>query len=492
MIKVLIAEDEILTRVGIVSAVDWQSMDMEVVAQASDGQQALQLFHLHRPQIVITDLNMPGLSGTQLIENIYNESPECRVIVVTCVNDVDTIRTLMPFRVFDYMLKSTISTEELTERLTLAKKQILTEGAGEEPAQNIKSPQKNLQEFLEGTLQEPCIFSGGYALLIYMQGRANNRGLLVKAVKDILEDFLRECGTVTTAVLQQKFFVSCFENAELNPEEILQYVQSFQEYAFKALNVHVLCSIEQCADANELRDISREYFNILSCSRIADWDAGLGLYTAYSLRAEKLLELHSFSIFSGEVNQTISQCFAGALQGSGVCDSLSFQDYKRVIIQGFKDLQAQLSLFTAKELEELCGEIAQAEYFEQVYLVYFGGLDAKLEFLLYPLSHSQEIRSALDYIQANFMDKISLSGVAEAAMLSPNYFSTIFKAGMDVSFINYMIRYRMYWAMKLLRDKNLYLYDIAEKVGIPELSHFSKNFKKVSGFSPNEWRKIMG
>lgn len=490
MLKVLIAEDEILTRVGIVSAVDWQTLGLEVVAQAGDGLEALHLFRLHRPDIVITDLNMPRLSGTELIENIYEADPECRVIVVTCINEVETIRGLMPYRVCDYLLKSTISPKELTERLLVAKKQLGDTRKVSQQPKTATEQKVRLQEFLEGDSLDNPPFAVGYTLLLVIESKSANISLLVKAVKDILKDYFRESGSMLTAVMQQRNFVVCFQSSSLREEDIINSAIRFQEYVLKALNLRVLCNLEYCENLQALQTLCKTYFPLASCCKAVDRSVGKNLTEEYKSRVRKLLKLYSFSIFSGEVTESLIQCFGEPMRRLSEKPLVTFAEYQGVVTLGLRELGAQYDLFTGAEVDEACRKISEADSFETVYLHYFYFLDKKAESLLYPLSYSQEIRCALDYIRNNCKAKITLQDVAEAAMLSPNYFSTVFKNSMEVSFINYIIRYRMYDAMKLLRNKNLYLYDIADQVGVPEISHFSKSFKKVTGFSPNEWRKI--
>ena len=70
MYTVLIAEDEMLVRMGLAASVLWEKLDMQVVADAADGQKAYELFVEKKPDIVITDLSMPGMDGITLIRNI--------------------------------------------------------------------------------------------------------------------------------------------------------------------------------------------------------------------------------------------------------------------------------------------------------------------------------------------------------------------------------------------------------------------------------------
>jgi len=80
MIRVLSVDDHPLLREGIAALVGSQS-DMEVVAEASNGLEALEQFRKHRPDITLMDLQMPAMSGIDAISAIRREFPEARIIV---------------------------------------------------------------------------------------------------------------------------------------------------------------------------------------------------------------------------------------------------------------------------------------------------------------------------------------------------------------------------------------------------------------------------
>jgi DNA-binding NarL/FixJ family response regulator len=93
-IRILIVDDHALLLEGIAALVSAET-DMEVVAEASDGQEAIDQFRLHRPDVTLMDLQMPALNGIEAITRIRNEFPTARIIVLTTyTGDVQVLRAL--------------------------------------------------------------------------------------------------------------------------------------------------------------------------------------------------------------------------------------------------------------------------------------------------------------------------------------------------------------------------------------------------------------
>lgn len=91
-VRILIAEDHPLMRSGIVAEISAEP-DLEVIAIAEDGEQALELFREHRPDISLIDLRLPKRNGLQVIEAIRRDCPTARIIVLTtAAGDVHAVR----------------------------------------------------------------------------------------------------------------------------------------------------------------------------------------------------------------------------------------------------------------------------------------------------------------------------------------------------------------------------------------------------------------
>jgi DNA-binding NarL/FixJ family response regulator len=94
MIEVLSVDDHPLLREGIAALVNAES-DMKLVAEASNGQEAIEKFRLHRPDVTLMDLQMPALNGIEAIFGIRSEFPNARIIVLTTyTGDVQALRAL--------------------------------------------------------------------------------------------------------------------------------------------------------------------------------------------------------------------------------------------------------------------------------------------------------------------------------------------------------------------------------------------------------------
>src|SRR5277367_2636224 len=94
MIKVLSVDDHALLREGIAALVNAES-DMSLIAEASNGQEAIEKFRLHRPDVTLMDLQMPAMNGIDAIIAIRSEFPDARIIVLTTyVGDVQVLRAL--------------------------------------------------------------------------------------------------------------------------------------------------------------------------------------------------------------------------------------------------------------------------------------------------------------------------------------------------------------------------------------------------------------
>jgi DNA-binding NarL/FixJ family response regulator len=131
-IQVLAVDDHALLREGIAALVNGES-DMKLVAEASNGQEAIDKFRLHRPDVTLMDLQMPALNGIEAIIGIRSEFPQARIIVLTTyVGDVQVLRALKA-GARAYILKGHVHREllETIRAVHAGQKRIPTEVAAE-------------------------------------------------------------------------------------------------------------------------------------------------------------------------------------------------------------------------------------------------------------------------------------------------------------------------------------------------------------------------
>ena len=111
-IRILVAEDHLVARVGVSTIVNMQP-DMTVVAEASNGQQALELFRKHRPDVTLLDMRMPGMGGVEAATAIRAEFPNARMIALTTYGGDEDIRRALAAGVLAYLTKDVLHDELL-------------------------------------------------------------------------------------------------------------------------------------------------------------------------------------------------------------------------------------------------------------------------------------------------------------------------------------------------------------------------------------------
>ncbi|MFJ7726759.1 response regulator [Neobacillus sp. NPDC097160] len=102
---------------------------------------------------------------------------------------------------------------------------------------------------------------------------------------------------------------------------------------------------------------------------------------------------------------------------------------------------------------------------------------------------SSTIERVLHYFQKTPLDQITLKDAAERVHMNPSYLSQLFKQQLNKKFVDYITELRIEESKRLLVKTSLRMSEIAERVGYSDLAYFSNNFKKITGFSPSEFRK---
>jgi DNA-binding NarL/FixJ family response regulator len=109
-IRILVVDDHPLLREGIVSLVEKQA-DMLIVAEASNGEEALQLFERHNPDITLMDFRLPGMDGVEAMTAIVSKHPEARIIMLTSLSGDTQIARALKAGARGYLLKDLLRKE---------------------------------------------------------------------------------------------------------------------------------------------------------------------------------------------------------------------------------------------------------------------------------------------------------------------------------------------------------------------------------------------
>ena len=190
MYRVLIIDDEETIREGLRLTIDWASMDCEIAGEAEDGDEGLKLINSLKPDIIFTDIRMPGLDGLGMISKIHQIKDDCKIIILTGFRNFDYAQEAVRLGAFRFLVKPT-KTEEINQAIKDAVKEI----------KKIKSKESVLQE-LRKKVKEYYGLSdqdiSGIKPEIAADG-SNSKYLVAKAIEFIKANYTKNLDLKTVA-----------------------------------------------------------------------------------------------------------------------------------------------------------------------------------------------------------------------------------------------------------------------------------------------------
>ncbi|MGE5613136.1 MAG: response regulator transcription factor [Bacillota bacterium] len=134
--KLLIADDEPSIRKGL-SEMDWQSIGLTICHVASNGEEALEAIKNLRPDIILTDICMIGLSGIDLAKYVYEHNMDCQIIFLSGYDDFKYAKSAITYNVFDYILKPS-DPEEIFQSVKRAIEELKAKRTASDSVSNLK------------------------------------------------------------------------------------------------------------------------------------------------------------------------------------------------------------------------------------------------------------------------------------------------------------------------------------------------------------------
>lgn len=511
----MIVEDDMLVRLGIKSMIPWQSLGMEVVCEARDGMEALQLFERHLPDITLVDIGIPKINGLDFIERVKPLRPQSEFIILTCNKDFDMVRRSFRLGVHDFVVKSTMEIEHLQqnlERLAAAIRQSQQRDAVVgDPRHNRDLVQmtKNtfMRDWLNGVIDKqerfheklsqcgiPPLHTGLEAWVIRLEtsapgGKTYNPADLDKVGKtleNVLGELYRSALIGYVPDVRQRSWRAIFRHHEEAGLDPLLLIGAADDYL--GFNVSVACS-----------GVFREWTGWLAADRTAESLLALDYYS------------HGSRLYCGPepvdaLPQPVldwKQLFLRNLPLMHWRDlQLALEHVSRLLAAPypqpmlvkhmFRDLKQQIDAFGRKFghpvypegppscthhtlHDEICCASAAIRQLEASLLCGFA-----------PSDRRNLIEAALNYIREHQFEDISLQQISDHLHVSPTYFSKLFKLETGQSFTEYLLATKVQLAEQMIRS-GASLTDISLKLGYLNLSSFTRMFKKVKGVSPSNY-----
>jgi two-component system response regulator YesN len=161
----MIVDDEPIIRKGISNFIKWDSMDCEVTLEAENGLEACELLKANQPDIIISDIKMPGMDGIGLSKYIHNHLPHIKVILLTGHSDFEYAQSAIRYNVVDFVLKPS-SNDKIIQAIETAKARISQERLKSKEIEDMQAKisnnlaslrEKFLYDYIQNLIHDPQI-----------------------------------------------------------------------------------------------------------------------------------------------------------------------------------------------------------------------------------------------------------------------------------------------------------------------------------------------
>ena len=543
MLKIFLAEDEVVVRETIKRMIPWEELGFELVGEAADGEMALPLLIRQQPDLLITDIKMPFMDGLTLARLAKKEIPGLKVVILSGYDDFNYAKQAIGIGVEDYLLKP-ITKNALIERLSEIRSRYEHEKTQKEYYEKF---QREMQAYEKNSSRDffEALVDGSMDMMeVYKRAEKLGLDIVAEAYNVLIftmncdEDFSGQRDEYSSweaesLELLENFFAG-HSSAMLFRSNIFSYGVLLKGQR-ETIEENTRACVDEIRKILSRQDGRREWFLAVgqSVDRLSQiqksYHTASRAFSQRYLYDENILyydEMETMEHPGGQaetednaylqkvdvnaLNPAILQKFlSNGLQeetenfvkdyfyaiGQEPMESLVFRNYvilnvRFSVISFIKGLGCDTNEMESADTEEVLAESGK-------------NMESAIAYAKKMISQAIEIRdqnsgnknrsilrTAVDFIDSHYMEEdISLNTVANVANVSSNHFSALFSQNMGQTFIEYLTTLRMNKAKELLRCTGMRSSEIAGEIGYKDAHYFSYLFKKTQGMTPSDYRK---
>lgn len=516
--KAIVVDDERITRKGLIDYIRWYEFNIEIVGEASDGQEGLELAEKIQPDIMLCDVRMPRMDGIALAKKVKEILPSCKIIFLSAYSDIEYLKSAIQLKAIDYVEKP-VNLKEFTELIERTMLLCKEERERRYREQKLMVKVEKITPYLRYKLLLNLIGledenangikiaaelaavelpdKGRYVCCVLNTPDKENLEKILHSSTEILKT--AKVQTISGEIKQQLVFV-CYMEEEVGLhritsvcEEILGVIK--EDYGANAsIGIGALCdcvndvreAFRQASEAaayyffkgidnvilyNDIRSISkhRYTFNKVLLSTIEKHIMERNFNSSLKILDNIVDDMKNGDI--SDIENIKQELFKVYLTVSKVYSDLVLQPENRSVLT---------KLFAEGDIFSIRNFIANSIKIVEESIKSAG--DNKYNFVI------KEVEA---YIQKNYSNNITIAEIAKAVYLTPTYLCALFKKEKGETINDYITKIRIQNAIWLLKDQKLKLYEISQKVGYDDPNYFAKVFKKITGNNPSEYRDMV-
>jgi two-component system response regulator YesN len=528
----LIVDDEEIAIRGIVQGIDWSSLPISNIYTAYDAEEARALLTEHEIHIILSDIDMPNQSGIDLLEWVNDNCPSSVTIFLTGHADFKYAQQAVQLDCFDYLLKPVDhqvlkacvngALDKVRNLEQLAKirgtydrfyeqwnkqRPILIERFWQDILHYRQSAAPQHIDSAMQTYALPLHADSPIRIVLISieqwreEWSARDEEIMTYGVKNAAEEIILQSaqGHIVqdgNGIMYALFYSS--KNGENEfPAGIEDRCKQFIHQCKNMLHCHLSCYIGEQVEVQQIRSavqslLALERSNVsATCAVILECDhKGMLEHTAPQQVHFSDWTLLLESGKQTELSMRIDECF-DQMQESKVDYTYMASFYfgfMNMLFQWFNKKSVPMTdVFAKKEWEvgeNVLKSLSRMRAWTQQLI---------LQVTEYANQNGKDVSQVVEkvrrYMEENIGEEFSREQAAERVFLNPAYLSRLFRRETGFSLTDYLVRLRITKARIELEKTNNRISDIAISVGYANFSHFSKLFKKMTGLTPQEYRK---
>ena len=511
-IDVLIVDDEKFAREGFRNIIDWDRLGFRICAEASDAEDALDKIWMYQPGLVLLDVRLPDMLGTEGLRKARETGYQGEVIILSGYTDFEYAREAMSCGAFSYLVKP-VDERELQSVILQVRDKINNKGIEQVRIDQFyhKTREKVLIDLLTDDIYDPMV--GYYDLgLVYPQYQV--------VIYEIYEQGQQRLNFAE--ILGGKPDAEDIDQLHIDHRNVILLEGAEKISRFHSWIQHLEAGVERNSyidsiffvygeAVTELRDIRRSYTECLDLiqrrlfceenQHMLSWrDLPERRFSRQPALDEKVTGQYSSQIFEllqqrkrRELSQLLSE-----LRDRLAGESYSNLQVKHFVIDVMLQVRHDLLQKYGNEMKQLFDSntamiesIESSEYFYEI-IRYMSSQFEKVMERIGNATPGNVVDDVVYYIRQNYASRLTLESIAPLFGYTSSYLGKMLSTSLGCNFNSYLDQVRLEKAEKLLTGTEMMIQDIAIATGYRYIDVFNQKFRRKNGCTPSEYRRSHG
>ncbi|WP_187274259.1 AraC family transcriptional regulator [Paenibacillus sp. N3.4] len=528
MYRVLLVDDDVAVLQFLRMAIPWEAHQLELSGTFTNALDAMEQCRETMPDLIVTDIGMPGMNGLAFIKAIREISQRPRFVILSCHDEFRYAQQAVQMGVEDYILKETLEPQAIIEIFTRIKGKIEKEDELQHEVRKLhfqahQSKSAIKEKWLRDLLTTPVTDDPswvrqleGFGLTPIMPqfipvicrlhrfrdalNRYQSEDTLKFIVENAVEELLEhESDTLSFSYSAKEFCLlfNCRKDLKVNPyDRITTVCKNVQNRLTQVLKLPVTMLLGEMV--GDRIGIKRQYVHLFQDAErlFYSWEP-VFMKTGENGHPRDVAEdpLFHYYEYAEQMNRFILEGNIDALEA--VKPFIQFiskyqfspKAVKQFVFKLVLDMMLKLKFnqqYTNEKLQKDLDQLTSIGELQEWLIEFVRDAVSLMEQISHQ-SKKVEIVDAQKYIRLHLNRKITLEEVADHLHLNPSYFSRLFKKETGETFVEYVTRSKMEEAKELLNGSEKTLDTISQMLGYENKGYFVKVFKQHYGVAPSRY-----